>query len=386
MESLEEIIDKKIGEVRTDTLDLSFGEILSLHSSSPKELIIQPDYQRLFRWGEEKKSRLIESILLGLPIPQIFVVENSDGVLELIDGLQRVCSVIQFIDSSVLLKPDSIDTQENLSSTEEVSYLPPLKLQGCELVTDLNNKEFNDLSLSLRLKIKRSSIRTIIIKKQSKATLKYYMFQRLNTGGEKLEAQEIRNCSARMVGDRGIQFYSFLSEKASSDNFKKCISSLSSELKDKKGDEELVLRFFAAKNSPNSFISNVTDWLDTYMNKILLEEENFQFETEDENFERVFSFIANSLEGDAFVLYKNDRPSGGLKPSHYEAISVAVSRVLDKIQNVESVYSKARRQIVTTVQTEDFKKYIGSGANKKSSLNRRIEVIETCLLELVENE
>lgn len=86
--TLEGEISARVGEVRTDTFDMSFGEIFSLHSN--KELIIQPEYQRLFRWTVQQKSHLIESVLLELPIPQIFVIENPDGVLELIDGLQRV--------------------------------------------------------------------------------------------------------------------------------------------------------------------------------------------------------------------------------------------------------------------------------------------------------
>jgi uncharacterized protein with ParB-like and HNH nuclease domain len=100
MESIDERIDAKIGEVRTESIDLSFGEIINLYSQN--ELIIQPEYQRLFRWSNQQKSRLIESILLELPIPQIFTIENSDGVLELIDGLQRLSSIIQFIDANVL--------------------------------------------------------------------------------------------------------------------------------------------------------------------------------------------------------------------------------------------------------------------------------------------
>ena len=88
-------IDERVGEVRTEALDISFGELVNLHTN--RELVIQPDYQRLFRWSSEQKSRLIESILLELPIPQIFVIENENGVLELIDGLQRVSSVIQFV-------------------------------------------------------------------------------------------------------------------------------------------------------------------------------------------------------------------------------------------------------------------------------------------------
>lgn len=92
--TIDAAIDKKIGEVRTDSLDLSFGEITNLYSN--KELVIQPEYQRLFRWDMEQRSRIIESILLELPIPQIFVIENENGVIELIDGLSdaraRYCS------------------------------------------------------------------------------------------------------------------------------------------------------------------------------------------------------------------------------------------------------------------------------------------------------
>ncbi len=75
-------------------------EISNLHVN--RELVIQPEYQRLFRWSLVQKSHLIESILLELPVPQIFVIENQDGVLELIDGLQRVSTILQF------MEPDSI--------------------------------------------------------------------------------------------------------------------------------------------------------------------------------------------------------------------------------------------------------------------------------------
>ena len=158
MSLVSEAIDEKIGKVRTDAFDLSFGEIVNLHRE--KELIIQPAYQRLFRWSIEQRSRLIESILLELPIPQIFVIENETGVFELIDGLQRVSSVLNFVD------PQSIK-------------LDPLRLDGCELVTELNGSIYEDLPLGLRLRIKRSSVRTVVIKRQSRSFLRYEMFKRL---------------------------------------------------------------------------------------------------------------------------------------------------------------------------------------------------------------
>ena len=122
MDDLNKIIDEKIG-IRTQSLDLSFGQIVNMHRADEPEIIIQPDYQRLFRWTDVQKSRLIESILLGLPIPQIFVIQKENAVLELIDGLQRVGSVIQFID------PKSLGKE-------------PLRLQGCDLIKELNDNQF----------------------------------------------------------------------------------------------------------------------------------------------------------------------------------------------------------------------------------------------------
>lgn len=211
---LEEEISARVGEVRTDTFDMSFGEIANLHAN--RELIIQPEYQRLFRWSPQQKSHLIESVLLQLPIPQIFTIENSDGVLELIDGLQRTSTVLQFIDH------ESIDQ-------------PPLVLEGCSLIPALNGLSFQDLPLGLRLNIKRSPIRTVVIKKQSKGFLRYEMFKRLNTGGSNLEPQEIRNCSARMVGEVGVKFYSFLVQLSNDPSFAVCAEYLPQPDKEKKG-------------------------------------------------------------------------------------------------------------------------------------------------------
>ena len=360
MASLEEIIDNKIGEVRTEALDFSFGEIVNLHSDG--ELIIQPEYQRLFRWSNEQRSRLIESILLELPIPQIFVIERENAVFELIDGLQRVSSVIQFINPDIL-------------------NLEPLTLQGCDLVKELNEKKFEDLSLRLRLTIKRSSVRTVVIKRQSKSMLRYAMFKRLNTGGEILDPQEIRNCSARMVGEDGIRFYSFIQKKASHSAFTTCIETLAQVEKEKKGDEELVLRFLATKNARSLFKGSVQDWLDNYMEKILLNEINFDYKKEENEFNKLFDFLSNTLGEGAFVKYRGDKPIGGLAPAYYEAITVGTLNALDQICNISNELVK--QKIIDTVQTEEFRNNTGSGANKLFKLEGRIKVIQDALLELI---
>lgn len=359
MSELIETIDKKVGEVRTEALDLSFGEIVNLHNSD--ELIIQPEYQRLFRWSQEQKSKLIESILLELPIPQVFVIENEDGVIELIDGLQRVSTVLQFITPSVL-------------------GLDALELTGCELIEELNGLKFSDLPLSLRLSIKRSSVRTVVIKKQSKSLLRYEMFKRLNTGGSLLSAQEIRNCSARMLGESGTKFYSFIVELSNNHSFLRCTDTISQTDLEQKGNEELVLRYFATKNAVDLFRGSVKDWLDNYMEKILLGELDFDYKSEEESFTSLFKILDDSLGSGAFVKYRDDSPIGGLAPAYFEAVTGGCIEIIDRLK--EKDYSpEVKQAIIETVQTKEFRDNTGPGANSREKLQNRKNIVKRAVLE-----
>ena len=361
MAGIDKQIDERIGEVRSEALDLSFGEIVNLHES--QELVIQPEYQRLFRWSTEQRSRLIESILLELPIPQIFVIENANGVLELIDGLQRISSVIQFINPSII-------------------KLEPLRLDGCDLIEDLNGKVFEDLPLNLRLRIKRASVRTIVIKRQSKSFLRYEMFKRLNTGGSILAPQEIRNCSARMLGEEGATFYTFLQTLANSEDFRTCTDTLAQAEQDQKGDEELVLRFFACKNAQDLFRGSVRDWLDDYMESILLDRVAFDREAEGAVFRNLFGYLATVLGSGAFVKYRNHTPVGGLAPAYFEAVSIGVLQAMPHVRGLSK--TRVRDCVIDTVQSEAFRGYTGPGANSKEKLRGRISTIKEALERLHE--
>ncbi|WOX05504.1 DUF262 domain-containing protein [Microbulbifer pacificus] len=357
--SLEDEISERIGEVRTDTFDMSFGEIVNLHYNN--ELVIQPEYQRLFRWSNQQKSHLIESILLELPVPQIFVIENQDGVLELIDGLQRTSTVLQF------MEPDSIN-------------MDPLCLEGCTLIPALNGKTFQDLPLSLRLSLKRSPIRTVVIKKQSKGFLRYEMFKRLNTGGSNLEPQEIRNCSARMIGENGVEFYNFLVGLTAFESFARCADYLPQAEKDKKGAEELVLRFFATKNAPDLFKGSVRDWLDNFMEAILLQDIEFDLEKEASIFKDTFSVIYDKLGDSAFLRYRGNTPVGSLPPAYFEAISVGTYNSLEKVRVKDRTV--LRSAITDLVQSVDFRAVTGPGANSREKLQTRINLVSSKLEEL----
>lgn len=357
--NLSEIIDEKIREVRVRELDISFGELISLHEDN--ELIISPDYQRLFRWSEQQQSRLIESILVGLPIPPIFVVENQDSRLELVDGLQRISTILHFINS---------DSTTN-----------PLQLDGCDIIDQVNGLTFAELPVSLRLQIKRSSVRMVIIQRQSSPQLRYEMFKRLNTGGTLLSSQEIRNCSARMVGDQGIEFYEFLIECSKNTHFSTCIESLPEREIEQKRDEELVLRFFALKNSKDSFKGHVTDWLDGYMDSVILKKTTFNYEEEKETFKKLFRFLETVMQDEAFVRFRGGHPVGGLAPTFFEGYTMGTLQVLDKLEHINN-FKKIRDKMVEIRDRPEFLDNIGPGANTQTKLEKRIQIVKEGLLEL----
>jgi len=188
--SLEDEVAISKKQIISDGYDMSVGEIMNLYRDN--ELIISPDYQRLFRWELSQKTRFIESLLLGIPIPPIFVHQDDDGVWELIDGLQRVSTILEF---SGLLKDGNTGNP-----------IPSSILNGTQFLPSLSDKKWsnpenpeNEIGKSLQLEIKRARLRVEILRKGSDPYAKYELFQRLNTGGANLSEQEVRNCIAVML-------------------------------------------------------------------------------------------------------------------------------------------------------------------------------------------
>lgn len=363
-ENIRDIIDKKIGEVRVSYLDLSLGEVINLHTA--KELIIQPEYQRLFRWSLQQQSRLIESVLLELPIPQIFLIEDEQGVLELIDGLQRMSSVIHFASYQDLPR-----------------QAKPLELVGCELVEELNGITYDQLPLVLQLKFKRARVQAVIIKRQSKYFLRYEMFKRLNSGGNIVEPQELRNCSARMVGDQGTKFYHFLVKMADNDDFKDCTETLAPASREQRGDEELVLRYLTLKNALSLFRGSVRDWLDDYMESVILRDPvtsvaaPFDYEAETTTFEDVFKNVNHVMGQAAFVKSRNGSPLGGLAPAYFEAVTMGFYNALAVVKQKDAAV--VRDAVISALESSAFKDNTGPAANTRQKLKTRIEIVESAI-------
>lgn len=236
---------KKQRELITSTIDYNL-ESLS-HLIDKRTINLAPKYQRRFRWDKERKSKLIESFLMNVPIPPIFLNEDDFGLYSVIDGKQRLSSISDFLSGK-------------------------LTLSDLEIFKDLNGFNFYDLPLEFRNSLKiRATIRAIIILRQSDKDIKYEVFQRLNTGGVRLNAQEIRNSAfPGELNDRIVQ----LSEEKT---FRKMLgikSKTRSKLYQEMKDAELVLRFFALKDNWQTYSGSLKKNLDAYMDKNKYMKEN----------------------------------------------------------------------------------------------------------------
>lgn len=209
---------------------MSLGELTNLYRDG--ELIIRPEFQRFFRWSDLQKSRLVESLLLGIPLPSIFVAQTDTGAWELVDGLQRVSTILQL--------------QGELADSE------PLKLVGTKYLPSLEGRlweaenEEESLTEPQRLDVKRSKIDIKIIKRDSSPEAKYDLFQRLNSYGSSLTAQEMRSALLVAVNP---DFFAWVEELASFEPFVES-TALSDRLMDERFDLELVLRFLVLHTRP----------------------------------------------------------------------------------------------------------------------------------------
>ncbi len=345
-------------EIRTTAVDFSFGELLNLHKD--KEIIIRPEYQRLFRWSIEQRSRLIESILMGLPIPPIFLIENEDGVLELIDGLQRTSSVLQFLDHAAI-------------------HEPPLVLEGCDFLSNLNGKTFDTLETVTKLKVKRTPIRATILNKSGDQFVKYELFKRLNTGGSLLSAQEIRNCSSRMV-EGGAEFYDAIQRLSKYEPFEKATAKLPDTMIEQRANEELVLRFFALMIARDMFRGNIEEWLDGFMEDILFRRIRFDIDVESHNFEKAFALIDNKFSDSAFTRFNaHGEPTGRLAPAYFEAVCAAVVENYEHLIGIEADLLLERLR--AAFSSQEFKDSTGPGANTIPKLSERIRVVSKYLVQ-----
>lgn len=317
--SLEAEIAAARKEVSPDGYEMSIGEIISLYTSS--ELTIHPEYQRLFRWKDGQKTRFIESLLLGIPVPPIFVFQDSAGIWELIDGLQRLSTIFEFVGI--------------LKSRDGSQPIPPSVLSGTKFLPSLQGCSWSGgagtvgIGKTLQLEIRRTRMRVEILRKVNDPSAKYELFQRLNTGGTALTEQEVRNCTALMINPA---LYKWMVERSQAESFVTCTKQTEEALKQQAGIE-LVLRFLAFRLVPYQPGLDVHEYLDEALIK-LATDPSIDFDNECSIFDRTFKLLADSLGSDSFRRWDGQQFTGKFLQSLYETVAIGLSRNLAQIEGL----------------------------------------------------
>lgn len=357
--SLVQNVDNQIIQIRTKSLDVSFNELYDMYKDG--ELAIAPDYQRLFRWNEEKQSRFIESLILEMPVPPIFVIETESGIYELIDGLQRISSYLHF-------------RGEKLGDENR----EPLLLKGCDIVEELNDLSYDKLPKTLQIKIKRSFVRMEVIKKESEKSLKYHMFKRLNTGGELLSDQEIRNCTIRLLNSDAL---TFIEDCSQNKYFKEVIKKIDEEKINKKFDQELVLRFFALKNDIDHYKFPVAEYLTNYLEGITTQDKPFDYFKEKEIFDKTFQIINLNLGNSAFSsITKAQNIKNDFVTYLFDGVSIAIATLVDKL-DIESKNIRIEEKIRDIKIGSELQSYKTGTLN---NLKKRIELFKEGVEEVID--
>lgn len=313
---LQKEIDKMSKSIKTDNYPMSIGELSNLYLDG--DININPIYQRMFRWDITQQSALIESILLQIPIPPIYVFQDEDGTWSIIDGQQRLSTIFKFMG---ILKQDNECEDEEIK--EEINQREPLtktrflpSLEG--KYWDDENEE-NSLTEAQRRYIKRSKILIVIIDKSSDEFAQYEMFQRLNTGGSHLSAQEIRNCILVM---RNESVYKQIKKLSEYDNFRKAIP-ISEKDMEEQGYIEFVVKYMVLRYSEWNVndSENFNNFLTDEILKMIINNQ-IDFEMEGELFKKVFDLIFDVMEDNAFKKFDpiKGKNTGAVLVGAYEAI------------------------------------------------------------------
>lgn len=317
----------------------------------PVEVIVQkydkgqifvPHYQRNFVWTNKQQSRFIESVFLGVPImPFLVSVSGEEAELEIIDGSQRIRTLVEYCSNK-------------------------LRLSGLEKIKSLNGTTFNDLISNRKNKFLLRDFRFHVVTEKADAEVRADIFNRVNTSSNKLSPSETRK------GVYQGEFYNFILDCAKDETFRK-VCPISAGKADRGEYEELVLRFFAFSESYQEFKHDVAPFLDDFVKK---HKKNFDAERLKANFDKVMSFAEEHLPPPYFARTGRESSTPRVR---FEALSVGIFLALEQNPQLDP-------QSYNWMESNEFKKLTTSDAsNNQGRLKSRIEFVRDCLLGL-ENE
>lgn len=344
-------VEEEIDEVPFVEYDISVSPsdltLELLAQQLERDDIIIPFYQRRFVWKIEQASKLIESFLMGLPVPQVFLYVNEEDQLEVIDGQQRLMSIKYFL-------------QGFFGEEDERGRRQTFKLKGLAQRSEYNGKMFSELSTKDQRKLNNSTLRAINIKQLTPSGTGdsvFHIFERLNTGGTQLKAQEIRNAVYR---GEIVDALKRMNENA---NWRSILGMTRPDKSQR--DIELILRLFALFNNWESYESPMLQYLNSFMDA----NRNFASASA-ELFEKRFEASVELVDT---VLDRPFRPRRVLNAAVLEAVMVSI------LEDPSLSAEELETNYPTLLEDESFKLKITGGTTDTTVLRSRIETAKTIL-------
>lgn len=349
-------------QIRVDTRSLTID--LVLKRIKYNELELSPDFQRKSLWNDEAKSRLIESILIRIPLPAFYLDATEDNKWVIIDGLQRLTALKEFI------------LEKN---TEQ-----QLRLTGLNYLRDIEGKSYQELPRNYQRRIEETQLTIYLMEKGTPTAVKYEIFRRINTGGIPLSPQEMRNALNQGKATK------FIAELADMEEFKKVTKLDQSKRKLRATDQEFVLGFlaytlndyhdFEKAESRDMFFHNTMKKLNQELLPQQINELKRKFKRSMKAAYDIFgdqAFRKPSTESSA-----NSPRRNPINQALFEVWSVSLSNLSDaeltKLQNKRDELTEK----LTTLVTRD-KDFLGSISASRQKVTLRFSRIETLIQEVL---
>jgi hypothetical protein len=317
-----------------DSYDITVQQLVSMVGN--RQIDVAPAYQRRFRWDAARQSELVESLFLGIPIPNLFMATNSDSTWEVVDGVQRLSTIVHFCGDA--------RTRESLGQIDR------LRIEGLQKLTALNGLTFDDLPQTSQLQFNLRPLKVTTLSDKSDLKVRFDLFERLNTGGVRLSAQEIRGCIYRGA------FNDFLEKVAADAHFRKVVA-LKSTSEDDGTREEYVLRFFAFLHAYRKFDHSVVGFLNEYM---AASARKFDFQKNEDIFRETFSELSRCFPGGL------KRRTNQTPVNLFEAVSVGAALALT--QN-----GRLRHKNLKWVDSDEMRETTTGATNNRKMVTGRIE-------------
>ncbi len=338
-------IAPELRRLQTETLDFSISTIIE---SIEKKHIFVPEFQRRYVWNDAQASRLIESLIIQCPIPVIYLNQEKDERLSVIDGNQRIISLERYIRNQ-------------------------FELKGLTAYPELEGLSFFQLDNRFQRHIMNRTLRCIVITKETHPQIKFDVFERLNSGAVKLTPQELRH------GIYNGSFMTLIKELAGNPLWKKIIKTDS----DKRMKlEELIIRFLAFHYDFDNYKQPLSGFLNTFAENNREIDENKKKEFSD-LFNKTIATV-NSLYGDlAFKVFDTDlNPLNNFNAALFDAELISISKLNFEIEITPSIQKAWLEKISKIFHDDEFLKTISKSTSNKNQIIDRIKYFDNLLTTL----